>query len=74
MRKQSKYTHKILRLTLLVTMFMATPVFAQAPPDFEDDVNDEPPVPIDGSYIVLALVAGVGLGISKLRKSESIVK
>lgn len=74
MRKQPKYTPMILRLTLLIAMFMATPVFAQDPPDFEDDVNDEPTVPIDGSYIVLALLAGVGLGISTLRKSESIVK
>ena len=72
MRKQPKYTHKILRLTLLIAMFMATPVFAQAPPDFEDDVNDEPPVPIDGSYIVLGLIAGSCLGMQLLRKKAKV--
>lgn len=72
MRKQPKYTPMILRLTLLIAMFMATPVFAQDPPDFEDDVNDEPTVPIDGSYIVLGLIAGSYLGIQLLRKEAKV--
>jgi len=58
-----------------MTMLFSLPIMADdTPPEFEEDVDDEPTVPIDGNYLVLALMAGACLGIRKLRAGESISK
>ena len=56
---------KFIQVTLLLTLFCAQPMMAQD--GFDDDVDDEPAVPIDGSYIVLGLIAGAYFGIRKLK-------
>ncbi len=57
---------KFLQFTLLLTLFCAQPMLAQD--GFDPDVDDEPAVPIDGSYIVLGLIAGAYFGIRFLNK------
>jgi len=58
-----------------MTMLFSLPIMADdTPPEFEEDVDDEPTVPIDGNYLVLALVGGVYLGIRKLRAGQSVVE
>ncbi len=60
---------KFLQFTLLLTLFCAQPILAQD--GFDDDVDDETPaVPIDGSYIVMGLLAGAYVGIKKLKARQ----
>ena len=67
MRIQSLYRKpQLLFITLLMTILSIQPMLAQD--GFDDDVDDEPAVPIDGSYIVLGLMAGAFFGIRFLNK------
>ena len=59
---------KFIQVTLLLTLFFAQPMMAQD--GFDDDVDDEPAVPIDGSYIVIGLIAGAYFGIRKLKVGQ----
>jgi len=43
---------------------------AMAQDEFPEDVNDEPPVPING-FVLCGIAAGAVLGIRKLKKAES---
>ena len=61
---------KFIQVTLLLTLFCAQPMMAQD--GFDDDVDDEPAVPIDGSYIVLGLIAGAYFGIRFLKKQAAV--
>ncbi len=61
---------KFIQFTLLLTLFCAQPMMAQD--GFDDDVDDEPAVPIDGSYIVLGLIAGAYFGIRFLKKQATV--
>ena len=67
MRIQSLYRKpQVLFITLLMTILSIQPMLAQD--GFDDDVDDEPAVPIDGNYIVLGLMAGAFFGIRFLNK------
>ena len=72
MRIESIYRKpQIFVITLLLTFLSIQPMTAQE--GFEDDVDDEEPaVPIDGSYIVLGLMAGVAIGIRCLKKGQDL--
>ena len=62
---------KFIQFTLLLTLFCAQPMLAQD--GFDDDVDDEgPAVPIDGSYIVIGLIAGAYFGIRFLKKQAAV--
>ena len=61
---------KFIQVTLLLTLFFAQPMMAQD--GFDDDVDDEPAVPIDGSYIVIGLIAGAYFGIRFLKKQAAV--
>ncbi len=69
MKRQSLYRKpQLLLITLLLTMLSIQPMVAQD--EFEDDVDDEPAVPIDGSYLVMGLIAGAYFGIKKLKFAQ----
>ena len=71
MRIQSLYRKpQVLFITLLMTILSIQPMLAQD--GFDDDVDDEPAVPIDGSYIVLGLMAGTFFGIRFLNKKVKV--
>ena len=53
-------------------MFTVQPILAQD--GFDDDVDDEPAVPIDGSYIIMGLIAGAYFGIKKLKVGQLLQK
>ena len=54
-------------LVLLIGFFMFTSVsFAQLPPGFDDNVDDEPAAPIH-SLVIVGLIAGAAYGIKKLK-------
>ena len=73
MRIQSLHRKpQVLFITLLMTMLSIQPMLAQD--GFDDDVDDEPAVPIDGSYIVLGLIAGAFFGIKKLKVGQLLHK
>ncbi len=62
---------KLIQFILLLTLFCAPPMLAQD--GFDDDVDDQAPaVPIDGSYIVLGLIAGAYFGIRFLKKQATV--
>ena len=67
MKRQSLYRKpQLLLITLLLTMLSIQPMVAQD--EFEDDVDDEPAVPIDGNYLIIGLLAGAYFGIRFLNK------
>ena len=71
MKRQSLYRKpQLLLITLLLTMLSIQPMVAQD--EFEDDVNDEPAVPIDGSYLIIGLLAGAYFGIRFLNKQVKV--
>ena len=71
MKIQSLYRKpQVLFITLLMTILSIQPMLAQD--GFDDDVDDEPAVPIDGSYIVLGLMAGTFFGIRFLNKKVKV--
>ena len=71
MKRQSLYRKpQLLLITLLLTMLSIQPMVAQD--EFEDDVDDEPAVPIDGSYLIIGLLAGAYFGIRFLNKQVKV--
>lgn len=57
-------------LVLLLFLSSSTLTFGQAP-GFDDDVNDEPPAPIDSGILILT-IAGLGLGVWITKKNDSV--
>ena len=73
MRRQAIYIKRqLLFFTIIATMFTVQPILAQD--GFDDDVDDEPAVPIDGSYIIMGLIAGAYFGIKKLKVGQLLQK
>jgi hypothetical protein len=64
MKKQTTY------FAVLLAVLVTASTYAQDLPEFEDDVVDNPVVPID-DYLPLALLTAVGLGWVLLRKKAA---
>jgi len=72
MRRQAIHIKRqLLFFTIIATMFTVQPILAQD--DFEDDVDDEPAVPID-NYVYVGMILGVGLGIRYLKSKQEFKK
>ena len=68
MKKQTTF------FAVLLAMLVTVSTYAQDPPEFEDDVVDNPPAaPID-DYLPPALLIAVGLGWVLLRERTSYIK
>lgn len=70
MSTDSKIKNGVLLLTLCLILGVGQHLYAQNPLEdifFPDDVEDEPPAPIDG-FIGIALAVGAYFGARNLRK------
>jgi hypothetical protein len=54
-----------------MTFLTVQPVMAQE--EFEEDVDDEPAAPID-DYIIIGLIAGGFLGLTKMQRGKILQK
>ena len=62
----------IFTLTIFMTLLTVQPAMAQ-PEEFEEDVDDEPAAPID-DYIIIGLIAGGFIGLTKMQKGRVLQK
>ena len=70
MKKRFTYINTVFLSVLFMTL-LSTRAAAQ-PEDFEDDVPDNPTVPID-DYLYIGLIAGAALGYKFLKRSPSTI-
>jgi hypothetical protein len=61
----------IFAFTIFMTFLTVQPVMAQE--EFEEDVDDEPAAPID-DYIIIGLIAGGFLGLTKMQRGKILQK
>lgn len=70
--EQNKISKKIKSLILIAVLALSPLTFAQPGLEFEEDVDDEAPAtPIDSNILIL-LAAGMALGVTFIKKNESL--
>ena len=73
MKKHSISIKKsIFAFTIFTTLLFVQPAIAQ-PEDFEEDVDDEPAAPID-DYVIVGLIAGSFLGLTRSQRGKVLQK